>query len=81
MFSEDLVEERGFKTNEELATSMRLKDTFREHALADIMDLLQGLYINTSLRLLILSVLSTYTEWIPIELSLQFLNAVIECVT
>jgi len=70
MFSEDLVEERGFKSNEELNTSMRLKDVFREHALSDIFELLQNLYSTPSLRILILSVLSTYTEWIPIELSL-----------
>lgn len=80
VFSEDLVEERGHKTADELAHAMRLKDAFREFALQDIAALLHELYPNPSLTLMVIHVLGSYIEWIPLEMSMAFLDKVIACV-
>jgi hypothetical protein len=56
-----------------------LKDAFRAHALRDIGSLLSQLYELSSLRELVLQVLASYIEWIPIEDSMTFLEKVMTC--
>jgi hypothetical protein len=80
VFSEDVVEERGSRTADELAQASNLKESFRQYALHDIGTMLHELYENPNLRHLVLNVLTTYIEWIPIELSMTFLEKIIACV-
>ena len=76
IFQEEHAEEIGSFSQEELRRSNLLKDAVRERVLVHAAEIWKKVMEsqNTDLKAATFTVLASYTEWIPLELTLSFTN-------